>query len=93
MQKLKKKTGYFRYIKENELDKACFLHGMANGDFKDLSTRATFGKVLHNKVSEIASNPKCDGFSRGLTLKSKPLIKRLEILVLILKEGSLRIKK
>ena len=25
----------FRYIYQNELDKACFQHGMAYGDFKD----------------------------------------------------------
>ena len=59
----------------------------------NLSTRTTFGKVLHNKVSEIASNPNCDGFSSGLTPKSKSLITRLEILALILKEESLIIKK
>ena len=66
---------------------------MVNGDFKDLSTRTAFGKVLHNKVSEIAINRNCDGFSSGLTPKLKSLIKRLEILALILKEESLIIKK
>ena len=32
-----KETGYSRYIYQNELDKACFQHDMANGDFKDLT--------------------------------------------------------
>ena len=29
------KTGDSRYIYQNELDKACFQHDMAYGDFKD----------------------------------------------------------
>ena len=32
-----KKTGD-SYIYQNELDKACFQHNMAYGDFKDLTT-------------------------------------------------------
>ena len=32
----KKQTGDSRYIYKNELDKACFQHDMAYGDFKDL---------------------------------------------------------
>ena len=35
MQKFKQ-TGDSRYIYRNELDKACFQHDMAYGDFKDL---------------------------------------------------------
>ena len=31
-----KQTGDSRYIYKNELDKACFQHDMAYGDFKDL---------------------------------------------------------
>ena len=31
-----KETGDSRYIYGNELDKACFQHDMAYGDFKDL---------------------------------------------------------
>ena len=31
-----KQTGDSRYIYRNELDKACFQHDMAYGDFKDL---------------------------------------------------------
>ena len=34
-----KGTGDSRYIYQNELDKACFQHDMAYGDFKDLNKR------------------------------------------------------
>ena len=37
--KKNKETGYSRYIYQNELDKACFQHDMACGDFKDLKSR------------------------------------------------------
>ena len=30
-----KETGDASYIHKNKLDKACFQHGMAYGDFKD----------------------------------------------------------
>ena len=32
-----KEPGGSRYIHQNELDKACFQHDMAYGDFKDLN--------------------------------------------------------
>ena len=32
-----KETGDSRYIYRNELDKACFQHDMASGDFKELA--------------------------------------------------------
>ena len=32
-----KETGDSRYIYQNKLDKACFQHDMAYGDFKDLA--------------------------------------------------------
>ena len=32
-----KETGDSRYIYQNELDKACFQHDMAYGDFKGLN--------------------------------------------------------
>ena len=35
-----------RYIYQNELDKACFQHNMAYGDFKDLPKRTASDKVL-----------------------------------------------
>ena len=54
------------YIYKNELDKACFQHDMANGDFKDLERRTFSDKVLRDKAFNIAKNPKYDGYQRGL---------------------------
>ena len=39
---------------------------MAYGDFKDLARRTHSDKVLRDKAFNIAKNPKCDGFQRGL---------------------------
>ena len=41
-----KQTGDSRYIYKKELDKACFQHDMAYGDFKDLAKRTAADKVL-----------------------------------------------
>ena len=49
-----KETGDSRYIYQNELDKACFQHDMAYGDFKDLNWRTTPDKVLRGKAFNIA---------------------------------------
>ena len=38
---------------------------MTYGDFKDLSRKTTFDKVLHDKAFNIAKNPKYDGYQRG----------------------------
>ena len=46
-----------RYIYQNELDKACFQHDMAYGDFKDLN-----GRTFVDKVFNIAKEPKYDGY-------------------------------
>ena len=51
---------------ENELDKACFQHDMACGDFKDLARGTASDKILHDKAFNIAKNPKDDGYQRGL---------------------------
>ena len=39
---------------------------MVYGDFKDLERRTIADKVLKNKAFEIASDPKYDGYQRGL---------------------------
>ena len=39
---------------------------MAYGNFKDLARRTASGKVLRDKVFNIAKNPKYDGYQRGL---------------------------
>ena len=59
-------TGDSQYINHNELDKACFQHDMASGDFKDLSRRATSDKILRDKAFNIAKNPKYDRYQRRL---------------------------
>ena len=60
------KTGNTNLIYKNELDKACFLHDMAYGRSKDLVKRTQSDKVLKNKAFKIASDPKYDGYQRGL---------------------------
>ena len=59
-------TGHTKYIYRNELDKTCFQHDMAYGDFKNLKIRTQSDNVLKNKAFSIASNPKYDGYQRGL---------------------------
>ena len=86
-----KHTGDLRYIYKNELDKACFQHHMAYGDFKDLTKRAVSDNYLRDKAFNIAKNPKCDGYQRGLAsmvyncFDKKPLV-----VVLIIKISKIR---
>ena len=65
IQKFKEK-GDTNYIYKNQLDKACFQHDMAYGDFKDLARRTASDKVSRDKAFNIAKNPKYDGYQRGL---------------------------
>ena len=60
-------TGNTDFIYKNELDKACFQHDMAYGKSKDLVKRTQSDKVLKDKTFKIASDPKYDGYQRGLT--------------------------
>ena len=61
-----KRTGDTRYIYRNGLDKAFFQHDSAYADHKDLINRTKADKVLRDKAYDIASNPKYDGYQRGL---------------------------
>ena len=61
-----KQTGDSRYCHKSELDKACFQHDMANGDFKDLEKRIAADKVLRDKAFNIAKDLRYDGYQRGL---------------------------
>ena len=61
-----KETGDTSYIYKNELDKACYQHDMAYGDFKDVAKRTATDKVLRYKAFKIASDQKYDGYQRGL---------------------------
>ena len=57
-----KEAGDSRYIYQNELDKACFEHDRAYGDFKDLNRTTAADKVLHDKAITIAKNTKYNGY-------------------------------
>ena len=59
-------TGNTDFIYKNDLDKACFQHDVAYGKSKDLAKRTQSDKVLRDKASKIASDPKYDGYQRGL---------------------------
>ena len=60
-----KETRDTKYIYKTELDKACFQHDMAYGDFKDLARRTASDKFLGDKAFNIAKNPKNDRYQRG----------------------------
>ena len=71
LQKIKKEFKNLKkqdtsYMYKNELDKACFQHDMAYGNFNDLKRRTASDKVLRDKAFDIAKNPKYDGYQRGL---------------------------
>ena len=59
-------AGNTNFIYKNELHKACFQHDMAYGKTKDLVKRTQSDKVLKDKAFKIASDPKYDGYQRGL---------------------------
>ena len=61
-----KETGDKKCIYRNELDKVCFQHDMAYGDFKDLARGTAADKVLRDKAFNIAKYPKYDRYQRGL---------------------------
>ena len=54
------------FIYKNELDKACFQHGIASSKSKDLAKATQSDKVLRDKAFEIVSDPKYDGYQRRL---------------------------
>ena len=57
-------TGNTDFIYKNDLDKAYFQHDVAYGKSKTTQS----DKILRDKAFEIASNPKYDGYQRGLAL-------------------------
>ena len=59
-------TGNTYFIHKNEVDKACCQHDMAYGKSKDLTKRTQSDKVLRDKAFKIVSDPKYDGYHRGL---------------------------
>ena len=72
-----------RYIYQKELDKPCFKHDIAYGDFKDLTRRAASDKIFRDKAFNIAKKPKNDGYQRGIaSMVYKLLIKKPLVVVL-----------
>ena len=61
-----KETGGVRYIYQIKLDKACFQHDMAYGDFKDLNRRTAADTALCDKAFNITKDPKYDIYQRGV---------------------------
>ena len=61
-----KRTGDTRLLYRNELDKACFKHDAAYAKYKDVENRLISDQKLRNSAYAIASNPKYDGYQRGL---------------------------
>ena len=92
IQKLKKKNSIFKKYLSNELDKACFEHYKAYGDFKALLWRAASEKVLCDKAFSIGKCPKYDWYQCELLqwvtiflLKKSASHTGAEILIQILK--------
>ena len=54
------------YIYKNDLDKSCSQHDVVYNKLQDLEKRTQSGIVFKNKALEIASNPKYNGYERGL---------------------------
>ena len=59
-------TGNTDFIFRNELDKACFQHNIAYDKLKDFVKRTQSDKVLRDEAFKIASDPKYNGYQRGL---------------------------
>ena len=59
-------TGNTNYICKNDLGKACFQHNITYCRYKDSTKVTTSDNFLRDKSFEIVSNPKYDGYQRGL---------------------------
>ena len=60
------KMTFSNYIYKNDLDKACFAHDAAYSDSKGLDKKTISDRILKDTAYEIAMNPKCDDYQRGL---------------------------
>ena len=60
-------TGNTNYIHKNDLGKAFFSqHDMAYEEYKDSTKRTESDEVSRDEAFKIASDPKCNGYERGL---------------------------
>ena len=60
------KDGRLSHIAKNRLDAACFQHDSAYAKYKDRLNRKQSDIVLKNKALEIATDPRVNGYQRGL---------------------------
>ena len=60
------KTGNADFIHKNERDIACFQHDMGYDKSKDLVKRTQSDTVLRDNAFKVASDPRYDGYQRGL---------------------------
>ena len=81
------KDGKLIHILKNRLDAACFQHDSAYAKYKDRANRRQSDIVLKNKALKIATDPRVNGYQRGLSSTVyKFLMKELKDLVLIYKQ-------
>ena len=57
-----RETGNLQHVYTNDLEKACFAHDAAYSDSEDLAKRTISDKIVKEKASEIARNPKYYGY-------------------------------
>ena len=61
------RNGDSQYIYQNELDKACFQHDRAFGDYKNFTIKTVSDKILCNEAFNVAKNHKNDEYRRDLS--------------------------
>ena len=60
------KDGRLSHILKNRLDAACFQHDSAYAKYKDRANRRQPDTALKNKALKIATDPRVNGYQRGL---------------------------
>ena len=60
------KDGRLSHILKNRLGAACFQHDSAYPKYKDRTSRRQSDIVLKNKALKVATNPRVNGYQRGL---------------------------
>ena len=60
------KDGRLSNILKNRLDAACFQHDSAYAKYKDRLNRKESNIVLNNEALKIATDPRVNGYQRGL---------------------------
>ena len=60
------RDGKLSHIAKNKLDAACFQHDSAYNKYKDSVNRKQSDIVLKNKALKVATDPKVNGYQRGL---------------------------